>query len=223
MLAIMTKERPPAPAIPTASPAASLDALLVDDFLPRFDVTLAAHQIVEAPPGPAWEALRALDLVRVHSPIIDASFWVRSLPARLRGSPPPAEPPPIVLGAEGEVLPGWLRLGEHPGRELALGAIGRFWTPSIEWREVPRAEFRDFAEAGWGKIAVSFSLRPYGVTRSLVSYECRTATNDDASRRAFARYWSLIRPFVAHLMRATLATLQADVAAARQPTSTPDA
>jgi len=211
-------------------PAAPPDGtpLIIDDLLPGFDVTLAAHRIVDAPVGTAWAALLALDLTRVHSPLVDTSFWIRDLPARLRGGPRP-EPPPIVLGADDAALPGWLRLGERPFAELAIGAVGRFWTPSIEWRDVARTEFAAFREPGWGKIAVSFSVRPYGAIRTLVTYECRTATYDDASRRAFARYWTLIRPFVAHIMRATLSTLAADLErqaegeSSRQPTSTPDA
>lgn len=178
--------------------------------MPDFDVTLAVHRIVDAPVGRTWDALLALDLTRVHSPLVDASFWVRDLPARVRRTPRP-QAEPIVLGADTVALPGWLRLGMRPGDELAIGAVGRFWTPSIEWRDVPREEFAAFREPGWGKIGVSFSLRPYGATRTLVTYECRTATSDEPSRRAFARYWTLIRPFVAHILRATLATLADDL------------
>jgi len=43
----------------------------------------------------------------------------------------------------------------------------------------------------------------------------RTATTDIASRRKFARYRWLIRPFVAHVMRATVATIADDVARSR--------
>ena len=67
-----------------------------------------------------------------------------------------------------------------------------------------------FAEPGWGRIAVSFSLRAYGERRTLATYECRTAVPDAASRKAFLRYWTLIRPFVGHIMRATLHTLATD-------------
>lgn len=222
---IMTSTEPITPAA-APPPVEHPRELLVDEMLPEFDVTLAVHRIVDAPVATTWDALRALDLTRVHSPLIDASFWVRTLPARLRGAAPES-PPPIVLGADTVALPGWVRLGERPGNELAIGAVGRFWTPSIEWYDVTAAAFRAFREPGWGKIAVSFSVRPYGAARTLVTYECRTATHDDASRRAFARYWTLIRPFVAHLMRATLDTLQDDAVqdgmSSRQPTSTPAA
>ena len=104
-------------------------------------------------------------------------------------------------------MPGWVSLGLVPRHEIALGAVGRFWTPSIEWHDVPAAAFPTFAEPGWGRIAVSFSLRDYGARRTLTTYECRTAVPDAESRKAFLRYWRLIRPFVGHIMRATLQTL----------------
>jgi hypothetical protein len=46
--------------------------------------------------------------------------------------------------------------------------------------------------------------------RTLLTNECRTATTDPVSRRRFARYWWVIRPFVGHIMRTTVAEIGAD-------------
>jgi hypothetical protein len=113
-----------------------------------------------------------------------------------------------VLSA-GDELPGWAVLGEQPGREFAFGAIGRFWQPSIEWHDVPAADFAAFAVPGWGKIVADFSVVPYGEHASLLTYECRTTTTDIDSRARFLRYWRLVRPFVGHIFRATVATIAA--------------
>lgn len=118
--------------------------------------------------------------------------------------------------ARGDGLPGWLLLGEREGREVAFGAVGAFWRPTIEWRDVALAEFAGFAVAGYGKIAANFSMRPYGARRSLLTYECRTVTTDPASRRTFARYWWVVRPIVAHIMRATVATIGAQASSGVQ-------
>jgi len=184
--------------------------VIIDDVMPAYDVTIAEHEIVRAAPADTYAAAHALDFLEVHSPLLDAAMWARGMPDRVlrRASPPP---PRLVLG-EGDPLPGWLLLGERPGEELAFGAVGRFWQPHIEWRDVTPDEFAAFAEPGWGKIAANLSVRAYGPA-SLLSYECRTATTDAEARRAFARYWKLIRPFVAHIMRATLHTI-GDVAEA---------
>ena len=66
-------------------------------------------------------------------------------------------------------------------------------------------------EPGWGKIACHLLVRPDGPGRSILSYECRTATTDPVSRAQMARYWWLIRPFVAYVLRAVLRTIRGNV------------
>lgn len=190
------------------------EELLVDRYLPRFDVTLIEHTVVDADLAGTWAALRAFDLLDVHSPLTDAAMFVRGVPAavaaRFGHGPAPAPPSRLTL-ADGPRLAGWLSLGERDGREIAFGAVGRFWQPDIQWYDVSSMtpeEFGAFAEPGWGRIAASFSLRPYGLHRTLVSYEARTATADPSARRRFGRYWLLVRPFVRSIMRASLDTLR---------------
>ena len=176
--------------------------MLVESAMPRFDSVITEHTVVRADPAATFRAAQALDFLTVRTPLLTASMWIRGLPARWLGKT--ASPPTRLLLAEGTGLPGWLLLGERPDREIAFGAVGKFWQPTIEWRDVPQAEFGDFTEPGWGKIAANFSVMPYG-ENTLLSYECRTVTTDPESRRRFRRYWWLIRPFVGHIMCATLA------------------
>jgi hypothetical protein len=42
-------------------------------------------------------------------------------------------------------------------------------------------------------------------------------TTDPDSQRRFLRYWWLIRPFVGHIMRATLKKVKANAEAATEP------
>lgn len=181
--------------------------MLIDDAMPTYDVTLAEHVVVQASPERTFAAARDLDFLRVHTPLLVAAMWVRGLPAKVTHR---AEgvPPTLLLSDGG--LPGWVLLGERQAEEIAFGAVGVFWRPQIEWLDVSREEFASFAEPGFGKIACNFSVRPYGDGASLLSYECRTATTDTDSQRAFLRYWRLIRPFVAHIMRATVQTIRDD-------------
>ena len=104
-----------------------------------------------------------------------------------------------------------MNLGEVPGREIVFGAVGTFWRADIEWHDVPAEEFAAFAEPGWGKIACHLLVRPDGPGRSILTYECRTATTDLTSRARMSRYWWLIRPFVAYILRAVLRTIRANV------------
>lgn len=190
--------------------ATTTDApLLIERHLPDAHTELAEHRIVDADPATTYAAARSLDFLTIHTPLLDAAFWVRGLPARWRGDVPeiPSMRLADALDSGHMDLPGWLVLGEDGEREIAIGAVGRFWQPTIEWRPTPVEEFADLAEPGWGKIAAGFSLRPYGAHRTLLTYDCRVATTDAASRRAFERYWGLVRPFVGHILPAALATI----------------
>jgi hypothetical protein len=193
------------------------DHMIIDVQLPEYDVGLAVHKVVDADPATTFAAARHLDFLSVRTPLLDTAMWLRGLPDRLRHRTPP--PLAKLTLADGAGLPGWLSLGVREDKEVAFGAVGKFWQPNIEWRDVPAAEFRDFHEPGWGKIACNFTVRAYGSDRTLLTYECRTATTDLAARRKFARYWWLIRPFVAHIMRATVATIA--VNASRSPLTHP--
>ncbi len=183
------------------------DRMLIESAMPVFDAVITEHIVVHADPAAVFHAARSLDFLAVRTPLLTASMWVRGLPERLRGKPTP-QPRRLTLQADMS-LPGWLLIGERPGREIAFGAVGKFWRPTIEWRDVPAAEFPRFDEPGWGKIAANFFVMPYG-ERTWLSYECRTTTTDPESRRRFLRYWWLVRPFVGHIMRATLATIKVD-------------
>ena len=193
---------------------AGTDRLLIESEMPTFDATIAEHAIVAADPITTFHAARALDFLTVRTPLLAVSMWIRGLPERWSGK----APLPRLVVADGG-LPGWLVLGERPNREIAFGAVGKFWQPVIEWRDVPRAEFNGFAEPGWGKIAANFCVLPYGERSTLLSYECRTVTTDPESRRRFLRYWWLIRPFVGQIMRATVKQIKANAEAAAGPRS----
>ncbi len=181
--------------------------LLLDRYVDAADASVAAHLIVDAPSDVTFEAARTLDLLEVRTPLLAASFWARGLPAKLLRRPQP--PPPEQLTLEGDLsLPGWMLLDQEPGREIVFGAVGVFWTPTIRWNlDVAPPEFAAFDEPGWGKIACNYSTPSYGERRTLLTYECRTLTTDDESRRLFHRYWWLIRPFVQHIMDATVRTI----------------
>lgn len=193
---------------------AGTDFMLVESAMPAFDAMIAEHVVVAATPSVTFRAARKLDLLTVRSPLLTASIWIRGLPARLSGRA--RTPLPRLVIGEGLGLPGWLELGELPAREIAFGAVGKFWSPVIEWRDVTPEEFSAFAEPGWGKIAANFSVMHYGEHSTLLSYQCRTVTTDPESRRRFLSYWWLIRPFVSHIMRATVDKIKADAEAAHK-------
>jgi hypothetical protein len=83
-----------------------------------------------------------------------------------------------------------------------LVAVGRPWSRKARLREV--ADFAAFAEPGWAKLAMDLraSSAPGG---SRLETETRVYLTDAASRRRFACYWLVVRPFSGAVRRSWLA------------------
>jgi hypothetical protein len=132
-------------------------AALVDELLPVFDVSDELAVVVEADTDRAWTALTNADLIEVgrRRPLVATLGALRALPEivahLLHGETPPAAPASLTLRDTTE-LPanggGWILLGERPGEELALGLVGKFWRPVIQYAAVDADNFKAFAEPG---------------------------------------------------------------------------
>jgi hypothetical protein len=179
--------------------------MLIDRYLPIYDVTQVCETRIHASPDEAYHAIAEADL---RDPVISALFALRELPMRLtrrlRGEPPPVPPTRITFGSITREGPGWVVLAEEPGSELVIGSVGRFWQKDYGGRPVSAEEFASFAEPGFAKLAIGFSVRPDGLGGTVLKYEARTATTDATAYRHFHRYWRLIRPGVALVMRSAL-------------------
>jgi hypothetical protein len=190
------------------------ETLLLDDVLPRFDVTRLEHRVIDGDRETVYGGLMQADFLSAwrDSTAVRALFALRSAAERVaqlgreRQAPPP---PPQTLRTSDITSHGeWVSLAEEPPREFVFGAIGRFWSGETKWETIEAAEFTTFDQPGFAKIAGSFSLRHYGGGRTLLTYEARTSATDPASRRAFMRYWWVVSPFVGVVMRSMLAVVE---------------
>jgi hypothetical protein len=175
--------------------------MLVDDFLPVYDVADAVATVVAADVTTTWNALMEVDLIDVgrRRPLVATLGALRVLPDLaahlLHGELPPQGPAHLRLRETTHIAPdrgGWVLVGERPEDEIALGLIGRFWRPVIAYATVRTAdEFRAFTEPGFAKTIYSLSVRPLAGGSTLLSGMMRTATTDEHARRWFRRYWTL--------------------------------
>jgi hypothetical protein len=113
----------------------------------------------------------------------------------LHGEAQPARPRYLRLRDLAE-LPlgqgGWVLLDQRNEDEIALGLVGKFWRPVIEFAAVRSpAQFADFAEPGFAKTIYALSLRALDDERTLLRGVMRTATTDAHARQWFRRYWTL--------------------------------
>ena len=117
---------------------------------------------------------------------------------RLRGMRPDA----LRLDALGQS--GFRTLADEPGREIVLGLIGRFWTPSGGLCRGDADDFVAFDEPGWAKAAWNFYLTPLAGGGTLLETETRIHCTDAGSRRRFRAYWLVVRPFSGLIRRVAL-------------------
>jgi hypothetical protein len=121
-----------------------------------------------------------------------AIFAVRSIPARLAGTPPPADEERGIL--QETLALGWRVLAEAPGREVVVGAVTQPWKADVVFRGIPPEEFAAFSEPGYVKIAWTLAVEPAGLSRCVLRTETRAIATDAASRSRFRRYWALLSP-----------------------------
>ena len=198
--------------------------MLVDDYLPVYDVSDAVATVVHADVPTTWAALMDVDLIEVgrKRPLVGVLGAIRILPDiaahLLHGELPPRAPANLRL-RDTTSIPlnkgGWVLLGERPDDEIALGLVGKFWRPVIEFAAVTPDTFRGFAEPGYAKTAYSLSVRSVAPGQTLLSAVMRTATTDEHARRWFRRYWTLGVGSGAHVLVSGLLDVCAEMAEAR--------
>ena len=164
--------------------------MLIDDFMPTFDVSERHHTLALAPADRTYDAARNVDLAR--SRVIRGLFAARGVPRMVRGR---RRPVPRTMTLDDLLAAGFVWLGEDPGREFVLGLVGTFWKPSGGVRRIEPREFAAFEEPGQAKATWNVRVIPDGDDRTFVSTETRVRVPDEASRRRFALYWAAIGPF----------------------------
>ena len=123
------------------------------------------------------------------------------------GGEPDARPHPATLLEQMQSI-GWVVLAERPGREIVLGSVTRPWETAPVFRSIPPAEFREFAEPGYVKIAWTLSVDPIDDKRSTFHTETRVCTTDHDAREHFRNYWSFVAPGVELIRVAMLRPLK---------------
>jgi hypothetical protein len=173
---------------------------LADDLLSVFDVSDELAVVVEVGAAATWDALNNADLIDVgrRRPLVGVLGALRDLPEiathLLHGERPLGAPVRLTL-RDATGLPtiggGWILLGERPGEELALGLVGKFWRPVIEYADVDAEHFKAFAEPGWAKTVYALGVTALDADRTLLRAVMRTVATDERARRWFRRYWTL--------------------------------
>ena len=165
--------------------------------MPTYDARSAHELEVRADPATVYRALLTADFRR--NPVVATLMAMRAIPAvllaprralarwRARNSQPPPGPMGTLLAGH------FALLAEQPPTEVTFGLTGRFWMPLGELVATDPARFRDQLPPGLARAAWNFHLVPLAPGRTRLSTETRVACADPPTRRAFLRYWRIIR------------------------------
>lgn len=201
---------------------------LAQAFLPVFDVSDTVACSVSAGPADSWAALLDVDLIalgrqRPAVGVLGAARLVPELVSHLvHRHGLPDRPDSLTLrdmasggsGAKGD----WTLLAERDN-ELALGLVGRFWKPVIEYEPVAAEEFASFAEPGWAKTVYCLAAEALTGGGTQLRGTMRTATTDHVARRKFRRYWTFGVGAGAHVLVTALLETASDGAEQMQHSS----
>jgi hypothetical protein len=149
--------------------------MTLDDLIPVPHWAERHERVVAAPPDAALAAARAVTM---------ADMPLGRVLLTLRGLRTADEPFTRLL----ETRVGMAHVSEDP--DLWAGAL-RPWRVRGGSRRVP--DLTAFDEPGWVKVAAGLTVAAHH-RGALLATETRIAATSDDARRAFGRYWLVVRP-----------------------------
>jgi hypothetical protein len=198
--------------------------MLLDDYLPEFDVRTSYATRIAASPARVYASLWTANFD--HWGVTRALYAVRTLPSF------PARPRETWrrvrdelfrkrFTLDGMLSEGFSVLEERPGEELLLGTVGRFWRARGELCTTSPVQFRAPAPSGTAKAAWNFEVGRLADGATELRTETRVLCADVATRRRFLAYWMLIRPFSGLIRQEMLAAVRSAAESGRNRSADP--
>ena len=195
--------------------------MLLDSYLPHYDVSERHHTRVAASLEATYAALWTTDLA--NALVVRILVALRTLPGALRDGAAGLRAlrqrgsKPVTLATFQER--GFRVLAELPPTELVLGLEGQFWRPTGNLCTPPAETFRmQGAAPGTARGVWNFHLQSRADGSTELTTETRVQCADTGARRRFLPYWYFIRPASGMIRRAMLREIRrtAEAAATRR-------
>jgi hypothetical protein len=169
--------------------------MLLDDYLPNFDVRSRAHAHIAAQPERVYASLRTTNFDQWG--FTRTLYALRTVPALPTAPWTTVQRFRAALGRPHWTLAdllagGFSLLAERPNLELVVGTIGRFWLARGELSAVSPVQFLGTPPPGTAKAAWNFAVARSPAGGTVLSTETRVWCADPASRRRLRAYWLLI-------------------------------
>jgi hypothetical protein len=163
--------------------------MLIDEFLPNYDIRERRRIEVNAPIDITYATARRLDISEARLSMI--LFRLRGIPVGR-------------FDIDSFQRMRFILLGEKMNEELLLGLVGCFWTPTGELQRLDRDGYLKFNQPGYAKAAWNFSLTKRTDRSTFLETETRVYCMDEASRKRFRIYWFFIGGFSGVIRREIL-------------------
>src|SRR5579884_1007189 len=161
-----------------------MSSTLLDGFLPVYETRMVEQIYVPRSREATWRAFQ--EVTPRDMPLARLLGWLRTITNRS-----PSEELDRPLGQLIAQM-GWVTLAELPGREVVVGAVGRFWRRDFGFAQVKTLEdFLAFAEPGYAKLVVSYRFEA-AAGGTVLFCETRVHVTDDKAARRFRWYWRAI-------------------------------
>ncbi len=184
--------------------------MLIDEFLPNYDIRERRRIEVNAPIGITYATARRLDISEARLSMI--LFRLRGIPVgKDHGD---------RFDIDSFQKMRFILLGEKMNEEILLGLVGRFWTPAGELQRLDRDGYLKFRQPGYAKAAWNFSLTKGTDRSTLLETETRVYCIDEASRKRFRIYWFFIGGFSGVIRREILKAVKKKAEGIEKPVST---
>jgi hypothetical protein len=178
--------------------------VLLDRFMPAYEVVERHHVRVHAPAAVVLEAAFEQDLQQ--SAIIRSIFKAREL---VLGATPDEVKRPRGLIAFCRSL-GWGVLADETGHEIVMGAVTQPWVANVVFRPIAPGRFASFDEPDYVKIVWTLRADSVSDRESIFRTETRVATTDAGARAKFRRYWAFASPGIGLIRWLSLGPLKRD-------------
>jgi hypothetical protein len=168
--------------------------MLQDKYLRQADISKSEFIEINAPIDKVYPIVEALNFEK--SKII---YWL----FKLRGIPVPKS-----LTLKGLERINFVKLEAIPNKEIIIGLIGQFWTPTGRLEIFKPEEFVDFDNSNFAKATWNFELTKVDDFKTRLNTETRIFCPTTETKKKFKTYWTIIQPFSSLIRREILKAIK---------------
>lgn len=172
--------------------------MLLDTWMPDYDVAARYDATVDAPPERVWRAIQ--EMRSGDLPLVRWLMALRRWDFRR---------PPQITMLEAMTREGFLLLDQRENEEVVIGVAGRFWTHTGGVVRLASADaWRAYCDDGSARATMNFLIED-----GRVITETRVQTFGPSAHRRFRLYWTLVGPFSGLIRRAFLSRIRRQASA----------